>query len=180
MAFYYAINRILNDWEKYYSNNPLDKGKETIWGIASATHPEHIAKMKQMSVEDAKQYAIAVYKKEYWDKAFCNEWPNPVNIYVLDMAIQHGIKRTSDKDRGAIDLLQEAAGTLADGKVGPNTRRAVSSWNPIELLDECHAIRTLYYTSLSDWGVHGKGWMRRISEIFRICIQYNDAAKILK
>lgn len=185
MAFAYAVNRILTDWEKFYANNTDDPGGETIWGLASNYHALEVRRMKEMlkqgiSRELVKQYAISVYKKKFWDKAHCNVWPDGVNIYVFDMAIQHGTRRVSIKDRGAIDLLQEAAGAKPDGIIGPQTKRAIKKWQPLELLDECHAVRTMYYTGLEKWPNFGRGWMNRISEVYRISIQYALATEMMQ
>lgn len=184
-AFNFAANWILDDWEKFYANNPHDAGGETYWGLAGNYHRTEVQQIKDMlrdgaSEAQTKQYAISVYRAKFWERARCDLWPTPVNIYVFDMAIQHDVRLVSwPKNRGAIDLLQEAAETKPDGLIGPNTRRAVKKWHPLELLDRCNAARARYYSILDNWKPYtdepddfSSGWMNRISNVHRVCIQY--------
>lgn len=87
-----AIDFVLK-WEGYKSNHPADPGKLTIFGIASKFYPEEVAKMDKMSIEDARRYASEIYRREYWDKCACDSLPYPMDIIVMDTAVNMGVSK---------------------------------------------------------------------------------------
>lgn len=95
-----------------YVNNPKDPGGETKGGISKRAFPGvDIAALTLDRI-------VRIYHTNYWRPAYCSEWPEPIALYMLDSAVQHGAGN-------AIRMLQEISGCKADGKVGPNTRKAV-------------------------------------------------------
>lgn len=88
---------------------PGDSGGVTKWGISSKAFPElDIAKLTR---EDAKH----IYKESYWNPCKCGMGLNPVIEYIMfDTAVNMGVGT-------AIRMLQEAAGVIEDGVLGPFT-----------------------------------------------------------
>lgn len=97
-----------------YVNDPEDKGGETKGGISKRAFPNvDIAALTLDKI-------VSIYHTHFWKPAYCHQWPASVALYTFDAAVQHGVTN-------ALLMLQEIAGTKADGKVGPNTRNAVNS-----------------------------------------------------
>lgn len=81
-----AIQFVLK-WEGGYSNNPVDPGGETNFGISKRAYPYlNIASL-------TKEQAIAIYKKDYWEKCGCDRLEYPMDIVVFDTAVNCGVQR---------------------------------------------------------------------------------------
>lgn len=78
-----AIEFVLK-WEGGYVNNPHDPGGETNWGISKRSYP-HLD-IKGLT----KEQAIAIYKKDYWEKCGCDKLDYPLDIIVFDTAVNCG------------------------------------------------------------------------------------------
>jgi len=83
--------------EGLISNEPDDPGKLTIFGISSRYYPKEVEHLKKLinegKIEEAKQYAIDFYYKEFWLKSGCDELPFPFDICVFDTAVNCGRSR---------------------------------------------------------------------------------------
>jgi len=74
-------------WEGGYSCNPLDPGGETNFGISKKAYPDlDIAHLTS-------DMARAIYYRDYWVKAGCNEHRWPMDLIVFDTAVNLGVKR---------------------------------------------------------------------------------------
>lgn len=73
--------------EGEYSNDPDDPGGETKYGISKRAYP-HLD-IKNLTLDDAK----SIYWQDYWDKADCDNLPNPLDICVFDTAVNQGVGR---------------------------------------------------------------------------------------
>ena len=80
-------------WEGYKSENPLDTGGRTIFGIAEKFHPEMVAKIWDMPKEEAREEVKSFYKEEYWDKCDCDNLASPYDMIVFDTAVNMGVSR---------------------------------------------------------------------------------------
>ena len=70
-----------------YVNNPNYTGGETNYGISKRAYPAQ--DIKNLTEADAK----AIYKKDYWEKCDCDALPWPMNLAVLDAAVNCGPRR---------------------------------------------------------------------------------------
>lgn len=134
-----------------YVNDPRDPGGETIFGITRRDHPDLWAKGRP-TVEQAKER----YDRDYWQPAFCDVWPAPIDGFVFSAAVNIG-------PVPAVRIAQDVLGVAADGRVGPitiNAAKAVNSnWFAMR-----YALRWLkYYSTLSTYRVYGDGWYNRIA-----------------
>ena len=68
-----------------YTNNPVDPGGETKYGISKRAHPNE--DIKNLTPERA----LAIYDEEYWTKAGCDSIPFPLNVVVFDSAVNCGV-----------------------------------------------------------------------------------------
>lgn len=84
-------------WEGGYSNDPNDPGGITIWGICQKYHPDAVMEMEKLiekgQKEKAHNIAKEIYRKNYWEKANCEQLPYPYNVIHFDTAVNMGIRR---------------------------------------------------------------------------------------
>jgi hypothetical protein len=96
------------EWSKRsdggYTNDPVDPGGETKFGVAKKFHPE--VDVKNLTL----QQALEIYKKDYWDKYRCDDFEMPFAICVLDGYVQHKpvvqAKLIEDSDRDVATYIQ--------------------------------------------------------------------------
>ncbi len=152
MLFEKAFGIIL-DWEGGYVNDPGDPGGETKFGISKRSYPN--VKINELTREDAAD----IYKRDFWDACKCDEFPPPVAILLFDAAIQHG-------QETAIKMLQNVVNVSADGIVGRKTILTVNGKSPAYIARELSLSRMMLYTSNKNWSLYGKGWTRRLLDIY--------------
>lgn len=155
MTFDEAVAVIL-EREGGLIDNPKDPGGITNFGISLAAYPrlgrEGIKKL-------TKDQAKALYKRDYWDKAFCDKLPPNLRLLMLDAAVQHD-------PIDAAKLLQKALGVVVDGKIGPVTLKRLAAVPANEMAANFLAERALYYVFLKDtFSTFGRGWMRRLFHV---------------
>lgn len=136
-----------------YSDNPADKGGETMWGItiATARHAGYTGAMRDMPVEVAKE----IYRERYWRAEF-DRLPYVVAFQCFDAAVNSG-------PVVAIKWLQEAVGVRADGVIGPVTMAAVAKLDPLVIVLRFSATRLAFLASLPSWPTFGRGWANRVA-----------------
>lgn len=81
-----AISFVLS-WEGGYVDNPNDAGGETKWGISKRSYPDLDIK------ELTKEQAIEIYKKDYWNVMNCDYLSYPLDVVVMDTAVNMGVGR---------------------------------------------------------------------------------------
>lgn len=149
MTFDQAFERLIG-FEGGYSNDPLDPGGETKYGISKRQYPmEDIA---GMTLDRAK----AIYLRDYWGPAGCDAVPEEIRYDLFDMAVNSG-------RRAAVRTLQKAVGADQDGILGPRTLLAVQTANPERLVRRFNGARLMALTELATWPTYGRGWTRRIA-----------------
>ncbi len=79
-----AIEFVLS-WEGGYVNDPRDPGGETNYGISKRSFPS--LDIKNLTRDQAKQ----IYFEKYWLKADCDQLAWPINLVVLDTAVNCGV-----------------------------------------------------------------------------------------
>lgn len=159
------IDRLLSH-EGGYSSDRADPGnwtggsvgvgqlKGTKFGIAANTYP--MLDIKALT----RTQAIAIYRRDFWDRARCGQLPVAVGFQLLDGAVNSGIAQ-------ATRWLQRAAGVADDGLIGPQSLAAIRRTDPNDLVLRFNAERLDFMTRLRNWGRHGKGWARRIAANLR-------------
>jgi lysozyme family protein len=141
-----------------YSNDPADPGGETMWGVEArvARRYGYTGPMKDLPLDTAKQIA----QSEYWTSANISNVPDELRFDMFDTAYNSGVHE-------AIVLLQRAVGLTPDGYFGPETLKAVQSWNPEWLRRAFNAARLDFYTDLPGWPHDGRGWAKRVAANLR-------------
>ncbi len=144
-----VISRILGI-EAGYSNDPQDPGGETKWGISKRSYPGLVIK------DLTREQAIALYKRDFWDRLNLDTLPQGVAYQAMDFAVNSGPST-------AIRAMQRAVQVADDGHIGPHTLEAISKATPHDLIMNLLAERLIFMTGCKNWNHDGKGWARRIA-----------------
>lgn len=118
-----------------YTDDPLDVGAETKFGISKKYHPE--VDVPNVTKSEARDF----YKDKFWNRIKADQLPSGVDMMVFDCAVQFGIKK-------AVKALQFTVGTVQDGILGSKTLKAVENMHVRDLI--CmYTARRCYLYSLS-------------------------------
>ena len=148
-------------WEGGYSNDPIDHGGETNYGITQITLNRYIKshpgtkvpdRVKKLSVKDAEE----IYRNEYWK--FDGIRDQSIATKLFDMSVNMGVGT-------AVKMLQRILGVDVDGIFGTRTLDAVNGDDPdILMLDLVQACINRYESIIKNDPTQErfrKGWMRR-------------------
>lgn len=152
-------------WEGGFVNDPADPGGATNKGITQAVYDDWRAgrKLPLRTVRAITAAEIeAIYRARYWDACRCGNLPAPVDLVVFDSAVNCGVSR-------ARSWLQEAAGVVPDGAIGPKTLAAVAAFKPVELARQVAARRDGHYQAIVKanpaLAKFAKGWGNRMGSL---------------
>lgn len=151
--FLISINRVLGN-EGGYTEGEGDPGGETQWGISKRSYPN--ISISELTRDDA----IAIYQKDFWDKAKCDTLSEGAAYQLLDSAVNSGINQS-------IRFMQRAIGVADDGIFGPHSLEAFSKVNECDFILLFNAERLEFMTKLKNWPNASRGWARRIAQNLR-------------
>lgn len=146
-------------WEGGWSDHPKDPGGATMKGITLHTYSSFLSRpaTKQELRNIPEAHVQAIYRKNYWDAIRGDDLPSGLDLVTFDAAVNSG------PGRGA-RWTQEAVGTVADGKVGPNTLMAIRRTNVERAINDACDERMGFLKRLSTWATFGNGWTRRVDD----------------
>lgn len=172
-----AINKVLLH-EGGYVNNPKDAGKRTNLGITQKVYEDFLGKKLLGSDIDApkgqpmseaetvmrnmpKGNAIAIYKKDYWDKVQGDKIKNyGVAFALFDQAVNRGHKKV-------VSQAQEILKIPVDGVAGANFVSAINKYDPKKFLDKFIEMSKQSYINIvknnPSQVTFLKGWLSRIT-----------------
>lgn len=151
-----------------YTTDPKDRGnwttgvcgkgecKGTKYGISAMSYPT--LDICNLSRDEA----VALYKKDYWDKVQGDTLPEKLAYVVTDTAVNMGVTK-------AIKLMQEMCGIKQDGIFGAITTTRIKEY--LDTHGEPQAIKVYLdcrikaYKKLSNFPRYGKGWLARVDRI---------------
>jgi lysozyme family protein len=142
------------EWEGGYSNDPSDPGGETKYGISKRAYPD--VDIKALTLETA----ATIYRRDYWDKARCDELPAPVAQCLFDSMVNQG-------PRTAIKLLQDSLSLETDGIMGPHTISAAGLADPEKTARKLTLARIMRYVGTANFNIYGRGWIDRTLDIYQ-------------
>lgn len=136
-------------WEGGLSNHPDDPGGLTNKGITQRTYDAWRTKnrLPKRSVKEITQEEVEAIYAEYWVGVGADDLPPPLAVAAFDLAVNSGVGT-------ARRLLSEAKG----------------SW---ELL--C-AMRLRFLADIKTFNTFGRGWVRRVSDLIRLCHSLEEEA----
>lgn len=143
-----------------FVNHPKDPGGMTNLGVTRTNwelyldHDVTEADMRALTPEMVKPF----YKKNYWDRIRGDELPSGVDYATYDLAVNSGTNR-------AARYLQNIAGVIEDGVIGPQSLKAIQKCDPIKTADAICDMRMKFLKSLSTFETFGKGWTIRVNDV---------------
>jgi lysozyme family protein len=147
-----------------FSNHPNDRGGATNFGITKSTYTNWLREQgrDRQSVRNINEQEVQDIYRTYWEDTGADQLPWPLSDVVFDAGVNSGPTR-------AITQLQEAAGAVADGRMGPDTLRAVSEHKPQELAQRFMDIRADFYETIArnrpDQRAFIRGWRNRVRDM---------------
>jgi lysozyme family protein len=117
-AFAAAVANVLA-WEGGYVNDPDDPGGETNFGISKRFYPS--VDIRGLT----RAGAIAIYRRDWWDKNRIGDFPDPIAIKMLDIAVNMGWSAAVKVLQRACNHAGPAHPIAVDGSCGPITRKTV-------------------------------------------------------
>ncbi|CAB4124411.1 zliS Lysozyme family protein [uncultured Caudovirales phage] len=149
---YLACIEVVLKSEGGYVNDPHDPGGDTNFGISKRAYPS--VDIKHLT----KEGAIAIYKKDYWDRVKGDDLPIGLDLVVLDAAVNSGVSQS-------VKWLQRSVGVVDDGTIGPKTFIAVAQHDTTKTIEDCLHQRLLFLKGLKNWPRYGKGWLSRLQAL---------------
>ena len=163
-SFNDAVEVILKN-EGGFVNHPQDRGGATNWGITQRVYEAY--KGRAVTIDEMRKMprseAIAIYKKNYWDKIGGDAIKfYTVALTIFDQAVNRGIA-------AAVKQAQRVAGVNPDGVVGTQTLAAINKTPEKEFLnlflkESEEAYKTIVNRNPSQQ-VFLKGWLNRVDHL---------------
>jgi lysozyme family protein len=143
-----------------YVNDPRDPGGRTNLGVTQRAWEAYLnrsvteVEMRGLTPEAVKPF----YKSMYWDKIKGDQLPAGVDYAAYDLAVNSGTGR-------AAKYLQQIAGMLPDGVIGPKSLEAIKACDPEQTVQALCNMRLDFLKRLPTFDTFGKGWSRRVAEV---------------
>jgi lysozyme family protein len=138
--FEHAIKIVLKH-EGGYSNDPVDPGGETKYGITKRTYP--YLDIKNLTIRDAK----FIYYDDFWLKGkYYKIHSKYLGTKVFDAAVNMGIRRANKILQKACNRMGEHL--VVDGIIGPKTIAIVNSLDACDLRQEYRREMYSFYKGL--------------------------------
>lgn len=163
MSFQKALDFVLK-WESVYRDGKVvwenvegDSGLTTKYGIDQRSHPD--VDIKNLTREQAE----AIYRHDYWNKVKADKLPEPLDMVVMDIAVNNGVGRASK-------WLQGAVGAKEDGVIGPVTLGLVAKKDPFIVSVFLLGRREEFYHQIAT-GPKAKflqGWRNRNEDLLEV------------
>lgn len=131
------LSKILQ-WEGGFTDDPLDRGGATKYGITAATlshwrgRPVRTDEVKALTKDEALQ----IYEKLYIKDPGFDPIPMPLKVHLIDFGINSG-------PAVAIRTLQDCLNVTADGVLGPETLGALKLQDPFVINNNLAKSRTM-------------------------------------
>lgn len=148
-----------------FSNDPMDTGGKTIYGITERDYPQTFkivyTLFKQGKQQIAYNIAKRFYYKMYWNPLYEEIPDSSLAFKIFDLSVNKGKEKT-------IKLLQrilkyDFGKTIAvDGQFGQITLGAVKSVDNHLLYQKFIEYNESDYRNMKTFWKFGKGWLRRL------------------
>ena len=143
-----------------FVNNPRDPGGMTNLGVTKVAYERWVdedvteAQMRALTPDDVRP----LYRQIYWDGVRGDDLPSGVDYFTFDFAVNSGIGT-------AIRMLQDASGTVPDGKLGSISMAAIQEVDAKKIITDMQDARMTYLHKISTWATFGKGWAKRVDAV---------------
>jgi len=143
-----------------YVNDPRDPGGRTNMGVTQRAWEVFLnrdvteTEMRKLTPDAVQTF----YKLQYWDKLKGDQLPPGVDYAAFDLAVNSGVSR-------AARYLQQIAGVVQDGVIGPKSLEAILACDPKQTVEAICEMRLDFLKRLSKFSVYGKGWAGRVARV---------------
>ncbi|MHB2169975.1 glycoside hydrolase family 108 protein [Alsobacter sp. R-9] len=157
-------------YEGGFVNHPADPGGATNRGVTQKVYDAWRLKTG-MTPRDVRQIADdeveAIYRRQYWSLAGCDDMPSGIDLALFDYAVNSGVTR-------AVRDFQRVLGVRADGDPGSVTAEAAIKSDHQATIEALCDARLQFVRSLKTFRTFGKGWTRRINEVRAAAVDLVD------
>lgn len=153
-------------------DDPADHGGRTSRGI---TQREYTAWRKEKGLGDKDVWTASedeirsIYHDEYW-LPHCPGLPVGADYLLFNMAVNAGPAR-------GVKILQQALGVVPDGRIGPITREAIRTANPVDLIEAYSIKSRAFYLALHQ-PKFTRGWLNRVEFVRKTALQMVKGGKL--
>ncbi len=156
-------------WEGGFSNDPLDPGGATNFGIVQ-TEYDAFRKRLGLSLQSVelieRKEVLSIYQSNYWLAGDCDKLLQPLDLGHFDTCVNFGPFH-------AAKFLQQALSVEPDGSIGPQTLAAAASADPktvaSTICDERIAFRYERVKQRPDQKKFLQGWLNRDNALKQFC-----------
>lgn len=132
--------------------------KGTKYGIAANTYP-HLD-IKNLTLADAD----AIYIRDYWPKAWGDDWPEGFDQITYDATVNSG------PGRGPLWTCRALGYSKAD-RSAPAKAASLPVDAQVSAIKRAAAIRLGFLRNLGTWSIFGKGWGPRVARMEAISVK---------
>lgn len=152
-----AMVRVFAD-EGGYTNDPIDPGGATNWGITIFDARKYWKPDATPSDVRAMQKSVAsdIYRKHYADPMRYDDLPAGFDYSVLDAAINSGVGRAPVWAGKAVGIPVKSINDVV--------RPALDAPDKVVLIQKYWSIRLAFLHGLGTWSHFGGGWGRRCAQ----------------
>jgi len=156
---------LLLDTEDGFVDNPKDPGGATNLGVTKRAWAAFTKRdLREVTTEEIRsltpEQVAPLYRSMFWNVCMCDLLPEGIDYAVFDFAVNSG-------PQSAVKTLQEAAGTRADGRMGPLTLHVIDAITPNSLLYDYATARKARLKTIVGYETFGHGWTNRVNEVLR-------------
>jgi lysozyme family protein len=118
--FEYCLDKVLGEEGGFSDRKGVDRGGRTNFGITTKTYDAYrtAIHLPLQDVKDIQNSEVEAIYMQYWKGASCALMPEPLDLIMLDTAINSGAGK-------AVKLLQRGLGIDEDGICGRGTLTAL-------------------------------------------------------
>lgn len=150
-----------------FVNDPRDAGGATNKGVTIANFRRYVK--ADATIDDLKkltnEQAGIIYRRFYWDAVLAAELPSGLDIAMGDYAVNSGPGRPAK-------AIQKIVGVKVDGRIGPETLKAIRARDAKDLIDALCDERLAFMKRAKNtktgallWPTYGNGWQKRVDAI---------------
>lgn len=164
-------------WEGGFVNNPHDRGGPTNMGITHTVLARWrgVSAVSVQEVRDLTQdEATEIYKSRYWNRIGGAKLPAPVDLIVMDGAVNHGVPTMS---RFVQELLEtDATGRLKQSDFEALASATSSEDDLIAFAANLAELRKQRYVNHASANIFLRGWRNRLNDVMRAALDPFNAS----
>ena len=172
MSRFDEIMEIVFKWEGGWFDHPEDNGGPTNMGITHTVLARWrgVGAVSRNQVRSlGKEEATEIFEDRYWKRIKGPKLPKPLDLVVMDGAVNHGVPRMSR-------FLQDAIGTNPNGRltnadIEKLGEVATSAEAILDLTIQMAEKRKDRYVNHEDAGPFLKGWSARLNDVMGVALK---------